>query len=407
MVKLLTLLLLLLASPLWAQSAPLEPGGARLMILHDRSRPVVAEMVKLTLRGEYDLTVALENLRFPDSEHYDWMQIAQDRWFRERIGGRMIQVFERDIALFPRHAGEFEIGPVVHELTHVPRSGDRVAMQVASAPARLNVTPFPHAGRPLTAKALVLTDELSAPPGQLGPDEVLMRRVTIEALGTLAHHLPERPDLQQPWLISFTQPEVRETTPTPEGPVSRVVWEWQLRPRTGEPGVLHAFAFPWLDTDTRQIETASMRPLPFGLAGFGSNISSGAADAVNQTGLAALIAVAGFAVTLSMLLWGRRPAVPPAIRRLRPNPHSATLKRAAAQGDLLAIRSAAERYLMWSGRVDAEQDRLLSLLDRAIFDTEADQHFRPDDWLAEFLRRRRRRRREPRTEAAASSERSA
>lgn len=405
MVRLLVLLLLLLASPLWAQTAPLEPGGARLMILHDRSRPVVSEMVKLTLRGEYDLTVALENLRFPDSEHYDWMQIAQDRWFRERIGGRMIQVFERDIALFPRRDGEIAVGPVVHELTHIPRPGGRVALQVASAPASLNVAPFPHSSQPLTAKALVLTDELSAQPGQLGPDEVLTRRVTIEALGTLAHHLPERPDLQQPWLISFTQPELRETTPTPEGPVSRVVWEWQLRPRTGEPGVLPAFAFPWFDTDTRQIETAAMRPLPFGLAGFGSNVSSGAADAVKQTGLAALIAVAGFALTLSILLWGRLPAVPPAIRRLRPNPHSAALGRAAAQGDLLALRSAAERHAMWSGRIDAEQDRLLSLLDRAIFDTEADHHFHPNDWLVEFLRRRRRR--EPRTEAAASSERSA
>ncbi|SCY95587.1 Oxygen tolerance [Paracoccus tibetensis] len=402
MVRLLVLLVVLLAGPSWAQTAPLEPGGARLMILHDRSRPVVTEMVKLTLRGEYDLTVALENLRFPDSEHYDWMQIAQDRWFRERIGGRMIQIFERDIALFPRHAGEFEVGPVVHELTHVPRSGNRVAVQVASAPAHLNVAPFPHGSQPLTAKALVLTDELSAQPGQLGADEVLTRRVTIEALGTLAHHLPERPDLQQPWLISFTQPELRETTPTPEGPVSRVVWEWQLRPRTGEPGVLPGFAFPWFDTDTRQIETASMQPLPFGLAGFGSNVSSGAADTVRQFGLAALIAAAGFAVTLSILLWGRLPAVPPAIRRLRPNPHTAALKRAAAQGDLLALRSAAERHAMWRGRIDAEQDRLLSLLDHAIFDAKADQHFHPDDWLAEFLRRRRRRERG--TGAAASSE---
>ena len=391
MVKLLTLLLLLLAPPLWAQSTPLEGGGARLMILHDHSRPVVAEMVKLTLRGEYDLTVSLENLRFPDSEHYDWMQIAQDRWFRERIGGRMIQVFERDIALFPRHSGKMDVGPVVHELTHVPRSGDRVEVQVTSAPARINVTPFPHAGRPLTAKALVLTDELSAQPGQLGPDEILTRRVTIEALGALAHHLPRRPDLQQPWLISFTQPELRETTPTPDGPVSRVVWEWQLRPRTGEPGVLPSIAFAWFDTDTRQIEVAAMRPIPFGLAGFGSNVSSGAADTVRQTGLAAVITMAGFSVAAGIVLWGRLPSIVPLSRRLRSNPHHAELERAAAQGDLPALRAAAERHVLWSGGANTDQDRLLSLLDGAIFDTMAVHPFQPNDWLAHFLHKRRHR----------------
>lgn len=390
MVKILVIVILILASPLQAQTTPLEPGGVRLMILHDRSRPVVAEMVKLTLRGEYDLTVALENLRFPDSKEYDWMQIAPDRWFQERIGGRMIQIFERDIALFPRQEGQIAVGPVVHELTHISRSGDRIALEVASAPASVNVIPFPHSRQPLTAKTLVLTDELSAQPGQLGPDEVLTRRVTIEALGTLAHQLPERPDLQQPWLISFTQPEQRETTPTPEGPVSRVVWEWQLRPRTGEPGVLPAFAFPWFDTDTRQIETAAMRPLPFGLAGFGSNVSSGASDALRQTSLMVLIAVVGFTVAFLILLWGRLPAVPHAIRKLRHNPHSAALERAAAQGDLLTLRAAAERYATWSGRIDQEQERLLSRLDRAIFDTKADQSFRLNDWLADFLRKQRR-----------------
>ncbi|MFC0202306.1 hypothetical protein [Paracoccus rhizosphaerae] len=348
-------------------------------------------MVKLTLRGEYDLTVSLENLRFPDSEHYDWMQIAQDRWFQERIGGRMIQVFERDIALFPRHAGEIEVGPVVHELTHVLRSGDRVALQVTSAPARLNVIQFPHSGRPLTAKALVLTDELSTQPGQLGPDEVLTRRVTIEALGALAHHLPERLDLQQPWLISFTQPELRETTPTPDGPVSRVVWEWQLRPRTGEPGVLPSVAFEWFDTDTRQIEVAAMRPIPFGLAGFGSNVSSGAADRVRQTGLAAIIALAGFAVAAAVVLWGRLPSIAPLNRRLRSNPYDAELERAAERGDLLALRAAAERHAFWSGGGTADQCRLLSLLDSAIFDTAADHPFQPNEWLAHFRRKRRRR----------------
>lgn len=389
MVNRLTFVLLLLAGPLWAQTASLEPGGARLMILHDRSRPVVAEMVKLTLRGEYDLNIALESLAFPDSENYDWMQVAQDRWSRERIGGRMIQVFERDIALFPRREGEVEAGPVVHELTHVPRSGHRQELQVASAPTSLNVAAFPHTSRPLTARALVLTDELSSEPGQLGPDEVLTRRVTIEALGALAHHLPERPDLQQPWLISFTQPELRETIPTPDGPVSRVVWEWQMRPRTGEPGVLPAFTFEWFDTETRRIEVVAMRPLSFGLAGFGSNVSSGAADALGRDSLAAVFALAGFAAAIVILLWGRIPAVFTGIRKLWPNPHTTELHLAASQGDLIALRAVASQYAKWYGGIDERQASLLAILDRAIFDAGTSQHLEAGVWLARFLRKRR------------------
>lgn len=382
MVRSVILFLMLLVSPVWAQ----QPADTRLMILHDHGHPVVAEMVKLTLRGEYDLTVTLENLTFPDSADYDWIQIAQDRWFKERIGGRMIQIFERDIAIFPRHAGEIDIGPLVHELTYIPRSGGRHEVQVTSAPARLNVGAFPHAGRPLTAQALVLTDELSAEPGQLGPDEVLTRRVTIEALGTLAHHLPKRPDLRQPWLISFTQPELRETTPTPDGPVARVVWEWQLRPHTGEPGVLPAIAFPWFDTDTRQIEVAAMRPLPFGLAGFGSNLRAGTNDTRGRDLTAAAAAIAGFAAALAVFLWGRLPAVSAGFRKLRPSPYMVAMRAAAGQGDLLALRAASTQHVRWRSSNSPGQAKLLAHLDRQIFGASQGEEFVASGWLAEFLR---------------------
>ena len=45
---------------------------------------------------------------------------------------------------------------------------------------------------------------------------------------------------------------------------------------------------------------------------------------------------------------------------------------------------------MRSGRIDLEQNRPPSLLDRAIFETEADRHFRPNEWWAGILRKQRR-----------------
>lgn len=376
------LLLLLLAAPLRAQT-PLAPGEARLLILHDHANPVVAEMVRLTLRGEYDLTVSLESLTFPASDAYDWVQIDRDRWFQERIGGRMIQIFERDIALFPRQAGDLSIGPLVHDLTHITRAGLREPRAVRSGVARLAVKPFPHAARPLTARRLVLTDDLSAPPGRLAQDDILTRRVTIEALGAMAHHLPPRPEIAQPWLISFTLPETRETIPTPDGPVARVVWEWQMRPRTGEPGVLPAIPFAWLDTDTRRIEVAAMKPIPFGFAGF--TASSGAALGAVPAWRMVAVAGLGALIGLAAVLRGRLPA---GLRARWRGPHAAAMRRAAGQGDLTALRAAAAAHLAWRGRTGPRHRALLAALDRRLYAPADGLGFDAQGWLRAWWRAR-------------------
>lgn len=387
--RLVLVVLVLLAAPLRAE-VPLAEGDARLLVLHDHGNPVVAEMVHLTLRGEYDLTVSLEDLRFPDSDAYDWMQIDRDRWFKERIAGRMIQIFERDIALFPRAPGKLTIAPITHILTNIRNDGDREEVRVTSAAATLTVRPYPGTGRPMAARALTLTDELSAEPGRLRQDEVLTRRVTIEALGALAHHLPPRPDLQQPWLISFTQPEIRETVPTAAGPVSRVVWEWQLRPRTGEPGVLPAVAFEWFDTSSRRLEVAAMKPIPFGYAGFGSNFGDRPPSAAGlRLSMAGLIGL-GMLIALGINLRGRVP-LRPALRHLRPSPHLAELRQAALAADLPRLRDAAHRQAAWQRGPSDRQRALMHALDAAIFGA-TPASVDPERWAAEFVAAARRRR---------------
>ncbi|WP_207103157.1 BatD family protein, partial [Paracoccus shandongensis] len=321
------LLLWLLAGPALAQ------GDTRLMVLHDHGNPVVSEMVELTIRGEYDLTVSLEDMQFPNSPDYDWIQVARDDWHKERVNGRLLQIFERKVALFPRRAGVLTVGPINHRLTFVQDNGQRAETTVTAPPITLGVKPFPTDAPPLSARQLTLTDELSAEPGKLKKDEILTRRVTIEALGALAHQLPARPDLSEPWLILFSQPEQRETVLTEAGPVARVVWEWQLRPRTGEPAILHAEAFSWFDTDNRQVEVAPLKPIPFGFAGFGSNFGAPDQAAWRNWPLAALALGGGMAVSLGLMLRGQgllpAGALRRRLRRLRPGPHARALRRAA------------------------------------------------------------------------------
>lgn len=359
-------------------------GDTKLRILHDHGNPVVSEMVELTIRGEYDLTVSLEEMIFPNSPDYDWIQIARDDWHKERVNGRLLQIFERKVAVFPSRDGPVRIGPVTHRLTYVSGDGKRAVAEVTAPAVTLNVKPFPGEYRPLSARKLVLTDELSASPGQLKQNEVLTRRVTIEAEGTLAHYLPPRPDLRQPWMISFTAPEQRETVMTDQGPLARVVWEWQLRPHTGEPAILPGTGFPWFDTANRRIEIAPLDPIPFGFAGFGSNFG-----AVDETGagngvISAAVLLASFLGGLLLLLWRRAPMrrrlLLMRLRRHLPSPHSRRMREAAGRNDLASLRAAAEAHLRWLGL----PVRGLSELDRQLYAASPPPGFDPLAWLAAF-----------------------
>lgn len=331
----------------------LSAGAARadsLRLMVPEAAPVVGEMIPVTVRGEYTSFITLEKLTFPNSPDYDWMQTARDAWRDEMVEGRTVKVFERRIALFPRRAGTLAIGPLTHHLTILGKSSPREALDVAAPPVTLTVAPYPAEGVPLSARSLTVDDRLSADPGSLRDGDTLIRRVVIKADGTLAHLLPPRPSLREPWLISFVSPEQRTVLPTPDGPAVTVIWEWSLRPKTGEPGVLPAFSFAWFDTVSRQMKAAEIPAIPFGYASFRDN--QGGADrlAPGQFALGAGAVAFGLAAGLGLALQGAAARGLGEIRRsfarLSPvDPTRRALRKAARTGDLLALRAAAERYL--------------------------------------------------------------
>lgn len=380
-------ILRVLAFLLFATAARAE-GEVRLSILHDHAAHVVSEMILLTIRGEYDRIVTLESLTFPDSPDYDWVQIARDDWHKQRIKGREWQIFERKVAIFPRRPGAVTVPALTHHLTVDDGPFQRPQITVTSAPLTLDILPFPGGHRPLAASHLTIEDALSADPGKLRDGEVLTRRVTITAEGTLAHLLPARPEITEPWLISFTAPEERVTRLTPEGPVARVVWEWQLRPRTGEPGVLPAAAFPWFDTVSRQVEVAPLKPIPFGFASFGSNFQTGGPAPAVTLGMSLILFGAGATVAVATLLHGRRIAGAEVIawrwRRLRPSPHLRAMRAAARAGDLAALRGHALRHLALRGR--APDPAVMAPLDRQLYGPAPAPDFDARRWLAAFRR---------------------
>ncbi len=386
MVIRLALLLILIAGGAHAES---------LRLLMPEVHPVVGEMIPITIRGEYSRRITLETLTFPDSGDYDWMQLARDSWRDERVDGRSVKVLERRIALFPRHAGSLTVGPLIHRLTVVGQSGGREALDVRADLLTIQVAPFPAKSPPLSASAFTVEDVLSTSPGKLRDGETLIRRVTLRADDTLPHLLPPRPTIRAPWLISFTAPEVRKVKPTPNGPETTVIWEWHLRPKTGEPGVLPPIEIPWFDTEARQMRTAEIPAIPFGYASFTANRTGTDRLPPHQVAMACGLLAAGLLTGLVLAFAGlsRRKGVRvlTVLKRYSPfDPTRKALKAAAENKDPLALRAAVERYLARRRALGLpELDGVTRNLDREIFaERSAPSGFDPDRFRRELLRRK-------------------
>jgi len=350
------LLLLLLATPARAEDS--------LRLILPDARPVVGEMIRLTVRGEYDGFVALEDMTFPDAPGYDWMQLRPDDWREERVGGLPRRVFERQIAIFPRQPGRLVIGPVTHHLTKAD-GGTRTEVAIEAPPVSIAITPYPAPGLPLAARNLKVTDELSGDPARIRDDETIQRRITITAEDTMAHLLPLRPELREKWLISFTAPEKRETRLTERGPLAFVQWEWSLRPITGEQGTLPPMRFSWFDLAKREMRGAITPPVIFGYGQVGANVGGASGAGMRWPLLAVLLAGAATALALGLYRKGWRG---PDWRRWQPNPHRAALHRAAAEAELLELRRIALAYAGYERARGRPVDPApLRLLDAAIY----------------------------------------
>lgn len=376
------LILMLLAS--------LPARGDSLRLIIPEMRPVVGEMIPVTVRGEYTGQITQEKMSFPNSPAYDWIQIARDRWADERIDGRLFRTFERHIAVFPRQPGTLTIGPVTHHLT---KAGGKAwsASDVVAQPVARAVAPYPGAGRPVTSGHLTIRDEFSTDPARLGPSETFTRRITLTAENSMAHLLPPRPLIREPWLISFAAPEIRETRLTPQGPVAVAIWEWSLRPHTGEVGSLTPMQFPWFDTRMREMRTAVTLPVEIGIAGFGDNIGGTAAPRPRIGLKAAGFGAAGLVLGIAITLAGRT-AVPQQVmgrlRRLLPNPKRQAVRKAAQTDDLMALRAAAEAFTKAEIRLGRRPDPVpLRMLDEALFSGRSTREFDRSDFFRRITKR--------------------
>ncbi|SEA79556.1 BatD family protein [Rubrimonas cliftonensis] len=361
--------LLLLAVCVAGRGAADAPADWSLAIVPAPLGPeiYVGEMIPVTLRGVYGGGVALENLEAPETPGLSWVQLGRDRWFDEMVDGLARRVFERRYAMWAEKSGTLEIPSFGHQLTLIPRRGEREEVTMIAPPATLRIAPPPVAGeagpdRWLPLTALHVDETWSGPTDALDIGEVAVRTVTLLAHGLTPDRMPTTPDIDTDAVFVFPEDEIRTVEITPDGPVTTVVWRWTITPDTPEPSLIPPLRIPWFDTRAREmreialparrfavdgavfgverrderLERAARWAGPLGFAG-GLALGAGAiAAAARRRGLSAREALAAVAVRA-------RRALAPVAARIELWRARAGLRAAVARGDAFAARRAARR----------------------------------------------------------------
>ena len=337
-----------------AEDRDIPERDASLQVVIDPlpATPYDGEMVLVTIRGIYDVTIALESLQQPELRNFGWTQLGRDSWGKQRIAGREMTVFERRLALYPHGSGTLTISPFVHHLTLVAANGDRFVHDVVSKPVELKVEARPAANGNwwLPARNVTYSDVWDRDPGMLGNGETATRTVTITAVGVPPNALPPPPKMVASWLIAFMAPERRSVELTKEnGPVSTVVWQWRFRPARSEPGRMKAFHIPWFDTQSRQARDIVLGSQRIAFAAIAAPKGPGRVAGLLTANAGWLAALAGALMVLALLLPGLKlksqSDIAALMRRMRPDPDRRRLKRAADRGDWPGARIAVKRLV--------------------------------------------------------------
>lgn len=271
--------------------ADLPPGGA-----------IEGEMIKLRLRAiRRSGRVTLEELRQPALTDLSWTQLGRDQTFEVEERGFTIPGVERDLAVFAQRAGPLLIDPFVLRMTVLNEASERVELDIASEPLRIEVQPVPAEakGKPwLPAAELTLTDTWDRPVNALAQGEVAHRTLRIDALGLTSDRLPPAPVMRAPGVIAFAYPAERVTEITPQGPAARALYQWDVKPVSQDAAELPPVEVSWFDTRERRMKVASVGPVKVKLLSAAAVARAAAAEVVSISPLALL------AVGLAACLWG-------------------------------------------------------------------------------------------------------
>ena len=378
----LALVLAFLAFPVQAQQG-LEPGDIRLeLVLEDRDHaPLQGEMILLSIRGTYKIPVVREKLRQPALDGFDWMQLGEDRWYKEREDGFDVLKLERRMALFPQKAGDLEIPAFTHSLEMLGRNGRTVPVEQVSNDLALVATPRPDSDDWwFPVRQIRIDDQWSNQTEALEPGGAALRVVSLTVDGSAPQRIPPMPELTGAGAFIFPHPEHRIVALGPNGPRTRVFWRWTVRPKEGSAGYTNPIRLAWFDTEAQEPREIILNAQRIAYAGGSQEVqttdtgirSSGSlSEGTEAWGLPPLpgwmlplVAVLGMLAGLAMMAWQRRGIGWSVPDWVRPDPVRRALRQAARNGDAMGVRNSAHALLARDGRAVPDA---LATLDRNLF----------------------------------------
>jgi len=279
-------------------------GRAEVILVEPPGGAFVGEMILVKFQAAIHGLSALDDLHQPDLADLDWRQLGRDRTFETEYEGFTVRGYERVIALYPQRSGRITIDPFVYHLTLIDSDNSRVDVDIASAPVSFEVRPMPalpQGASWLPAKSVTITDSWDKRPDRLALGETARRTVTIEAEGIGAEQLPPPPKMRAHGVISFAGPVERMTRLTPQGPIARGVYRWDIRPVSRNAAILPAFPIRWFDTVNRQSREALIPEKRISVA---AALGAAEMEGTEQARLAALSVWQLAGAGLGGLLWG-------------------------------------------------------------------------------------------------------
>lgn len=359
-----------------AQTRTVDPSDLTLTATLENLNisPYQHEMVLLTIHGVYRRHITRENLKQPDLNGINWMQLGSDHWYESTVDGVKVKNFRRKMALFPEKTGRLDIGPFVHKLTLLDEKNNWFEHDIQSDPIELTVLPAPQTEDWwFPVRGLTVYDRWSNAPDQLNPGAGVLRVITLTAVGIGPDMIPPMPELKSPSAHIFPHPEKRLVELSPQGPISRSFWRWTIKPQNGKSAILEPLEFSYFDTVNRTTTSVTISPQRVAYSAVPDTARTEKASLVPTELHPRLLGAVMFGTMIGgtglLFGWRRTLTLEGLTRRWRGYKLKTDLKRAAKSSDLIALRRAAH-LLNTVSAPDLERRRLLESLDRQIYASE-------------------------------------
>ncbi len=238
----------------------------------------VQQQLIYTLRLYYATTISDHGLTDLELENVLMVQLGNRKDFEARINGRLYNVAEWQFALYPQSSGELVLPPQTFSgrvrLQNRYSLGGLKHIRIQSPEHKINVLPvpdsFPADAQWLPAKAVTLSQQWSGNYAQWQEGTPLTRKLTLQAKGLTAAQLPP---IEMPVQQGLRQyPEQPQLSESPEnlnqsgtGLVGEKTLSIALIPTAAGQLRLPEIRIPWWNTDTDQLEYATLEALPLSI----------------------------------------------------------------------------------------------------------------------------------------------